>query len=148
MTNRGYVSGDVTETLRAESHMALPIVCFQLCGDRGNPSVSISDKAYCLPANPMSDRSQAICFEPGVAKREGGASRFVTDKCGTLRANMGDNQPAICYPVTSIKGNFIDRDTHQNGIGWNDGGVSYTLDATDRHAVCYKREEIDHERPE
>ena len=40
-----------------------------------------------------------ICFEPGIAKREGGADRFVKDKCTTLRANMGDNQPAVCYEV-------------------------------------------------
>lgn len=34
-----------------------------------------------------------------------------------------------------IKGNFVDRETRQNGVGWRDD-VSYTLDATDRHAVA------------
>lgn len=38
-------------------------VCFQLCGDRDNPSVSVNDIAYCIPANPMSDRGQAVCYE-------------------------------------------------------------------------------------
>lgn len=42
---------------------------------------------------------QVICFEPGIARREGDGSRFVTDKAPTLRADMGDNQPAICYAV-------------------------------------------------
>ena len=38
-----------------------------------------------------------ICFEPGIARREGSESRFVNDKAVTLRAQMGDNQPAVCY---------------------------------------------------
>ena len=38
--------------------------------------------------------------------------------------------------VYSLEGNFIDRETHQNGCGWNEN-VSYTLDATDRHAVAF-----------
>lgn len=33
-----------------------------------------------------------------------------------------------------LKGNFIDRNTHQNGIGWNYENA-YTLDSTDRHGV-------------
>jgi DNA (cytosine-5)-methyltransferase 1 len=41
---------------------------FQLCGDRKNPSVSVSENtAYCLPANPMSDRGQSI--QRGMAVR-------------------------------------------------------------------------------
>jgi site-specific DNA-cytosine methylase len=39
----------------------------------------------------------------------------------------------VCY---SLKGNAIDRNTAQNGRPWSDG-ASYTLDATDRHGVCY-----------
>jgi len=42
-----------------------------------------------------------ICFEPGIARREGSDSRFVRDKSVTLRAQMGDNQPAVCYAVDS-----------------------------------------------
>lgn len=50
---------DVSPTLNTQDRHA---VCFQLCGDRDNPSVSVSDKAYCIPANPMSDRGQSICY--------------------------------------------------------------------------------------
>jgi DNA (cytosine-5)-methyltransferase 1 len=39
----------------------------------------------------------------------------------------------VCY---SLKGNAIDRNTAQNGRPWSDG-AAYTLDATDRHGVCY-----------
>ena len=51
---------NVSPTLNTQDRHA---VCFQLCGDRDNPSVSVSDKAYCIPANPMSDRGQAVCYE-------------------------------------------------------------------------------------
>ena len=42
-------------------------------------------------------------------------------------------QNMLCY---ALKGNAIDRNTAQNGKPWSDG-ASYTLDATDRHGVCY-----------
>ena len=51
---------DVSPTLNTQDRHA---ICFQLCGDRDNPSVSTSEKAYCIPANPMSDRGQAVCYE-------------------------------------------------------------------------------------
>lgn len=35
----------------------------QLVGDRDNPSVSIKPWAFCICANPMSDRSQAVLIE-------------------------------------------------------------------------------------
>lgn len=37
-----------------------------------------------------------LAFEPGQAKRDGNECRFTENKVGTLRANMGDNQPAVC----------------------------------------------------
>ena len=41
--------------------------------------------------------TDVICFEPGIAKREGQTSRFVLNKSTTLRAVMGDNKPCVCY---------------------------------------------------
>ena len=91
---------------------------FQASGDRANPSISVGDVAYCVPANPMSDRCQAVCY--GVdcrnaeldkekthtiqAKANGGISLNCTpsviyrnsgygdmvEGCGTLRASGGD----------------------------------------------------------
>ena len=55
---KGYCE-DVSPTLNTQDRHA---VCFQLCGDRDNPSVSVSDTAYCIPANPMSDRGQSVCY--------------------------------------------------------------------------------------
>ena len=50
--------------------------------------------------------------------------------------NQGGN--VVVEPVYALQGNGIDRsDTAGcNGIGWRDGEM-YTLDATDRHGVCY-----------
>ena len=56
--------GDCAGAITAESGMHnTNYVCFQFCGDRDNPSVSVNDIAYCIPANPMSDRGQAVCYE-------------------------------------------------------------------------------------
>lgn len=51
---------NVSPTLNTQDKHA---ICFQLCGDRDDPSVSVSDTAYCIPANPMSDREQAVCYK-------------------------------------------------------------------------------------
>lgn len=50
----------------------------------------------------------------------------------TVKASR-NGEPAICY---GLKGNWIDRETKQNGSGWREG-IGYTLDATDRHGVAY-----------
>jgi DNA (cytosine-5)-methyltransferase 1 len=48
-----------TVDTKATQGVAQPIA-FQLSGDRDNPSISVGDMAFCIPANPMSDRSQAV----------------------------------------------------------------------------------------
>ena len=45
---------------KGHSHAVAQPIAFQLAGDRDNPSVSVSETAFCLSANPMSDRGQAI----------------------------------------------------------------------------------------
>ena len=45
---------------------------------------------------------EVICFEPGIMRRDNSAgNRAYVDICSTLRAQMGDNQPAVCYSVNS-----------------------------------------------
>jgi DNA (cytosine-5)-methyltransferase 1 len=59
---KGYLGSDdtaFTVATHQDQQIAQP-VAFQLNGDRDNPSVSVSDTAFCLPANAMSDRSQAV----------------------------------------------------------------------------------------
>ena len=81
-------------------------VAFQLSGDRSNPSVSVSeDKSYCVPANPMSDRGQAVCYDARnhnaqdisgtiQAKSNGGQSlNYINPVCYDARRN-GDGETA------------------------------------------------------
>ena len=110
LTNRGYESGEIAETLRAESHNALPIV--------------------------------AYCFEPGIAKRLGGHSRYTPNISTTLRAEMGDNQPAVCYAIDHVVttgGNCT-----AQGPCWYEN-ICPTEKASGVHAVCFQqnqREEV------
>ena len=46
----------------------------------------------------------AYGFEPGIAKREGDANRFVEEMTPTLRAGMGDNQTAVAIGVDTYNG--------------------------------------------
>ena len=90
--------------------------------------MSVSDKPATLRAQ-MKHHEPIICFEPGIAKREGGCNRFVMDKSTTVRANMGDNQMAVCF---AIKTKQIDMRTADN--------EAHPLDMNDDkepQAVCY-----------
>lgn len=55
---------------------------------------------------------ESIGFEPGIAKRDGSYSRFTEEFCGTIRSNMGDNQPAV-----AIAENIIGRKVENGGNG-------------------------------
>lgn len=152
------VSENVVPTLRAEVHGNVPIICNQpkcygiggynsegmksdnpksgfyeadtsrtLDLNGGNPSCNQGGIAVCEPV---------YAFEPGIAKRDGKDNRFSEDVCPTLRANMGDNQSSVAY---SLQGNMIGREDHNGpqGSGINED-VAFTLNTTDRHAVCFR----------
>lgn len=69
--------------------------------------------------------NNVVCFEPGIARREGEESRFVDGKSVTLRARMGDNQPAVCYRKTTHPHN------REEGQGYEEATVADTLNAYD-----------------
>ncbi len=66
-------------------------VVFQLAGDRDDPSVSTSDIAYCLPANPMSDRSQAVAYS---IREDAQADTFSATPADTALA-LQAHQPSV-----------------------------------------------------
>ena len=117
ITDRGGITGAVSETLRSRSHSALLMVT----------------KIYALDAvssNSMKSANPHSGFhEEGVAKTL--QARSVDPTC-----NQGGN--VIVQPVICLQGNGIDRaDTAGcNGRGWREDG-SYTLNTIDRPAVCY-----------
>jgi DNA (cytosine-5)-methyltransferase 1 len=73
--------------------------CFttQACGDRDNPSQSfIKEKAYTIPANPMSDRGQAVIYSIGHDIRSAGLTDdektdplTATDYKDPIKLNIG-----------------------------------------------------------
>ena len=67
-----------------------------------------------------SDHIPVICFEPGIARREGTDSRFITDKSMPLRAQMGDNQPAVCYTMNERQISMMVRNNTANTIAATD----------------------------
>ena len=72
-----------------------------ILNDQGGGVMYVSEDIVSTLRAQMKHHEPVICFEPGIAKREGSDSRFVKNKCWTLRADMGDNQPAVCYAVDS-----------------------------------------------
>lgn len=140
-------------------------ICFQASGDRDNPSISTSEKAYCIPANPMSDRGQAVCFQQNQREEV----RLLGDKTGAIAANGGAHQTnyimfkeragkpgggkgilcsdrpftlstltdqSVCYAAGFKAGNSA----QAHGIGWQEE-ISPTLQAGEggnqKPTVCY-----------
>jgi site-specific DNA-cytosine methylase len=82
-------------------------------------------------------RNETICFEPGIAKREGDDSRFNNNVCSTLRSEMGDNLPAVvvpnennsqqCFNITFCDANGTRKDRPNGGLYVNQTDASKTL---------------------
>lgn len=134
---------DVSSTLNTQDKHA---VCFQLCGDRDNPSVSTSDIAYCIPANPMSDRGQAVAYSidamssnsmkslnPHSGFHETSVSKCLDTSCCEPTCNQGGGWWLL--PVIAIEGNGS-RPSHM-GKGFSEDGCMYTLNTIEQHSVCY-----------
>ena len=69
---------------------------------------------------------EPLAFEPGSVARNAGPAGL-SEQCPTLRANMGDNQPAVVYtmPIQDTR----DVQKSQNGLGvGDDGSPAYTVD--------------------
>jgi DNA (cytosine-5)-methyltransferase 1 len=62
--------------------------------DRANGGLYVSEANQAKTVTAGGDLSTYIAFEPGSVARNAGQSGL-SDACSTLRANMGDNQPAV-----------------------------------------------------
>jgi len=146
----GYCEGR-SPTLNTQDRHA---VCFQCSGDRKDPSVSTSDKAYCLPANPMSDRQQAVCFQ----QNQRDEVRSMGEQAGALTAEPGvHNQNYLCYPEKARSlcarhdsSPCVDRGQNVVAIGmtnrgYESGDVTETIRAECHNAhpiVCYEGQNL------
>lgn len=135
---------DVAPTILSDSHGTPHGVAYatQACGDRDNASQSYREEtAYSLPANPMSDRGQAVIY--GISPYCSNAMMsdnphsgiYKAETSRTLDLNGGSpacNQGGIAV-VFSLEGNG-QRESHR-GDGWKESDVSYTLNTTEQHGV-------------
>ena len=134
---------DIACTLRAQMKHHEPIVCLNFQGSKSNNVITEDGKCYSLNAMHGHD-VHVVCFEPGILSRDCSAgNRAYMDICSTLRAQMGDNQPAICYE--QVKEDKVYALDHVITTGANctaQGPCVYedicpTEKAGGVHAVCY-----------
>lgn len=95
-----HITEDVTHCIRAQDHGHPPVVCmaFDVYNMQGNQNVFKTLNNIATD----SDHIPVVCFEPGILSRDCSAgNRAYVNICSTLRAQMGDNQPAICYEVNN-----------------------------------------------
>ena len=110
------ISDGITSTLRAQDHGHPPVICLNFQGSKSNNVCTEDGTCYSMNAMHGHD-AHVVCFEPGIMRRECSAgNRAYTDICSTLRAQMGDNQPAVCYAIDHV----------------------VTTDYKDPQLICYK----------
>lgn len=104
----------------------------QACGDRNNPSQSVlEEKAYTLPANPMSDRGQSICY--GVDMCGGkGVAYYDVNKSPTHGADEHSN--VVCYGISPYDSNAMKSNNPNSGI--YEADTSRTLDLNGGNPAC------------
>ena len=139
----GKITGDKAATLMANScatatrsgPSAIVFKEREGHGIGGKGLLNNSDKAYTCGTLP----EQKVCYPINtmVATRGGKDDMrtcFGVGQSGDPQFTISAaHEHAVCY---SIEGHVIDRQTSQNGRGWAEG-YAHTLNATDRHAVCF-----------
>lgn len=76
---------------------------------------------------------QPVVFEPGAASRVGGHV-YEDDVAGTVRANAGDNQQAVCYGISSYESNAMKSSNPHSGI--YEAETARTLDNNGGSPAC------------
>lgn len=91
--------------IKNQGNMAAEPVAFSMVGDLGNRKAGVSDKAYCLAANPSSDMSARVA-EPINVTADGKAqclrSTCYKDGIRNIVANDVDRKTGVAEPITDI----------------------------------------------
>ena len=143
----GHVYEDnVAGTVRANAGDNQQAIAYatQACGDRDNPSQSYQEEmAYTVPANPMSDRGQAVVY--GISSFDSNAMKSDNPDSGIYEAettrtldNNGGNPACNQGGMIVLEGNGA-RPSHM-GNGYVESDTMYTLNATEHHSVCYRKQ--------
>ena len=76
-------------------------IAFQASGDRKNPSISVSNETtFCLPANPMSDRGQAVAFQSSELRTLGTLTSLDVSPTIKAETKCGDTEIRIQQGMT------------------------------------------------
>ena len=121
------INGNVSPCIGGQ-HQATVGVVAAFKGGQGAKAGGIGyqeDVAPTLTHTPSGTQGAPDVVYPSVART------LTAEHDASPCVDRGQNM--LCY---ALKGNAIDRNTAQNGKPWSDG-ASYTMDATDRHGVCY-----------
>jgi hypothetical protein len=112
-----------------DTGVAPTVNCFDQGDKRANELICES-----MPRGDSPLIQECYAFEPGIAKREGGDSRFVEECSGTLRSNAGDNQTAV-----AIAENIIGRQVQNGGNGTGaQEEIAYTQNTSGVMGVAHK----------
>lgn len=93
---------DKSMTLRAEEHGHQPVLCMPMTfqGKAGSEASLCIGTDIAPTLRPAIEADVVYSFEPGIMRRDCSAgNRAYKNICSTLRAQMGDNQPAVCFSV-------------------------------------------------
>ena len=88
---------------------------YNLCltGDKG--------RTLATPSGGLNEHIPVVCFEPGIMSRDCSAgNRAYENICSTLRARMGDNQPAVCYTMNERQISMMVQENKANTIAATD----------------------------
>ena len=94
-TITGKVACALTASMDVAGHSGPKLL---VLNDQGGASLNVSEGVSgCLRAQEHGHQP-VVCFEPGIMSRDCSAgNRAYVDVRSTLRAQMGDNRPAVCY---------------------------------------------------
>lgn len=106
-----------------------------ILNDQGGAVMDVSyEKTATLRAQDHG-HAPVICFEPGIMSRDCSAgNRAYENLCSTLRANMGDNQPAVCYEAQMDEIKTVAYDGYNMAVNDNTF-MTITSGRTDDHHV-------------
>lgn len=110
-------------TLSSQRHDA-SVLCLN---DQGGSVMGVTENVSgTLRAQEHGHQPAVMCFEPGIAAREGG--HVYENVCGTLRADPGDNRMSVAYSFDSLASNSMNSSNPKSGCRAVD--IAKTLDTS------------------
>lgn len=136
----GY-QNECAPTLKASAsgNMMPSVLCLN---DQGGERMDVSVESSGTLRSQMNGHSPLVFENHGIDSRYSGPHK-VAPTMSARYGTGGNNVPLVKQPAIAISGNTIDRQPENggNGLGCQED-LSYTLTATDRHAV-FNRQRVD-----